>query len=107
MSANWTPGPWEAEAEYGRGTWVGNANGEWAALACGRTDDEARANAAIIATAPTLYECLDVAINYVAAHAALTHDGKASTFLNKCTAVLFKAKGGDAQEHDAALEGEE
>jgi hypothetical protein len=52
------------------------------------------ANARLIAASPDLYEALDEAINYVAAHAALTKDASASAFLDKCTAALAKAKGG-------------
>lgn len=48
-----TPGPWESE-DADRGAWIRGSNGEWAALACGNTDENARANAQLIAASPTV-----------------------------------------------------
>lgn len=53
-----TPKPWEAEPGAGRGAWIKGANEEWAALACGDTDESARANAKLIAAAPDLLAAL-------------------------------------------------
>lgn len=55
-----TPGPWKAEPGAKRGAWVKGATGEWAALACGDTDESASANARLIAEAPNMYATLDV-----------------------------------------------
>ena len=44
-----TPGPWVPE-KGGRGAWIKGATGEWAALSCADTDDQADANATFIAT---------------------------------------------------------
>ncbi len=62
MEAKHTPGPWEPEAGVARGAWIQGSNGNWAALACGETDEEARANARLIAAAPDLYEALQQAL---------------------------------------------
>lgn len=62
-----TPGPWEKEPEAGRGAWIKGANDEWAALACGDTDESARANAHLIAAAPDLLEALRVLLAYLPA----------------------------------------
>lgn len=40
-----TPEPWITEPGGGRGAWIKGANGEWAALACGDTDQSASNNA--------------------------------------------------------------
>ena len=56
-----TPGPWQVEGvPKGRRPWVGRiAEGRWAALACGYTDEEAEANARLIAAAPDLLASLE------------------------------------------------
>jgi hypothetical protein len=56
--SRFTPGPWEAEPQTGRGAWIKGSDGEWAALSCGDTDERGRANAHLIAAAPDLYEAL-------------------------------------------------
>lgn len=53
----------------------------------------AEANARLSAASPELYGCLNEAINYVAAHAAITNDEPASALLSRCTAALAKARG--------------
>ena len=57
-----TPGPWEPEKSGGRGLWIKGSNGEWAALACGDTDERAEANALAIAALPDLIEAADKAV---------------------------------------------
>lgn len=52
----WTPGPWTAEPQAGRGAWIKGSTGEWVALSCGDTDERARDNAHLIVAAPKLYE---------------------------------------------------
>ena len=61
--AGHTPGPWRAEEGTGRGAWIMGSTGEWSALACGDTDESARANAQLIAAAPDLYEAALAAKN--------------------------------------------
>jgi hypothetical protein len=59
-----TPGPWEAErlpqdAGSNVRPWVGRLSEyKFAALTCGETQDEAVANARLIAAAPDMYEAL-------------------------------------------------
>jgi hypothetical protein len=53
-----TPGPWMREPQGGRGSWIRGENGEWAALACGDTDESANANACLIAGAPEMLAAL-------------------------------------------------
>lgn len=61
-----TPGPWRAEwVPKGQRPWVGRiAEGRWAALACGKTDEEAEANARLIAAAPELLAALQAVADY-------------------------------------------
>jgi hypothetical protein len=54
-----TPGPWFAEPGVGRGAWIKNKDGRWAALACGETEEEAKANAQLIMIAPDMLELLE------------------------------------------------
>ena len=54
-----TPGPWAPEKSGGRGSWIKGSNGEWAALACGDTDERAEANALAIAALPDLIEAAE------------------------------------------------
>lgn len=49
-----SPGPWQAEPMTGRGAWIAAADGNWAALSCGETDQLGERNARLIALAPTL-----------------------------------------------------
>lgn len=63
-----TQGPWQAEANAGRGAWIKGSTGEWAALSCGDTDERARANARLIAAAPDLLAALEQAWPYVPDH---------------------------------------
>lgn len=56
-TAQHTPGPWQIETPVGRGSWIGK-DGEWAALACGVTDEIAAANARVIAAAPFMLDAL-------------------------------------------------
>ena len=49
-----SPGPWQAEPMTGRGAWIAAADGNWAALSCGETDQLGERNALLIALAPTL-----------------------------------------------------
>lgn len=58
-----TPGPWTAEKNGGKGAWIKGANGEWSAMACGTDDENADANARLIAAAPDLLEALKVMID--------------------------------------------
>lgn len=45
-----TKGPWKAEDQGKRGAWVGR-DGDWAALSCGHSDEQATDNGAFIAHA--------------------------------------------------------
>lgn len=50
-----TKRPWSAEPNGKRAAWIGK-DGDWAALACGATDAEAVANAALIVRAVNSYD---------------------------------------------------
>jgi hypothetical protein len=53
-----TPGPWSIEPCVAKGAWIAGPTKEWAALACGNTDETARANAKLIAAAPDMLDAL-------------------------------------------------
>lgn len=59
-----TPGPWEVEPRAGRGAWIsGPGEDSWAALALGRDDEIATANAHLIAAAPDMLAALKATID--------------------------------------------
>lgn len=65
MSTQHTPGPWETERGGFRGAWVrGTQTKEWAALACGDTDESAAANAHLIAAAPDMLAALKAIVEF-------------------------------------------
>lgn len=56
---NITPGMWAAEPTIKRGTWIFQAGStNYAALSCGRTDEEAAANTLAIASLPEMLDYL-------------------------------------------------
>ncbi len=59
MEFKGTKGPWHLE-DGGRGSWVCNSGGEYAAISAGITDEVAEANGYLIAAAPDLLKaCMD------------------------------------------------
>lgn len=90
-----TPGPWTAEPGGGRGAWVKGANGEWAALACGDSDERAAHNAAAIATLPELYEALERAERKLSAYVGVCKDDKelVDTVLPMARRAMAKTRG--------------
>lgn len=56
--AEHTPGPWLAETPSCKGSWVKGSGGKWTALACGESDENAGANARLIAAAPDMLAAL-------------------------------------------------
>ncbi len=55
-----TSGPWSIEQPVRRGAWIYGPDG-YVALTCGNTDEEAEANARLIAAAPDLLAALEMA----------------------------------------------
>ena len=92
-----TPGPWRAESNVGRGAWIGNAfTNEWAALACGNSDERAQANADLIAAAPELLAEYKRAIGHLRSFAdAAPMDATAETaaILYCADRLIAKAEG--------------
>lgn len=87
-----TPGPWVAEQDGGKGSWVKGVTGEWAALSCGDTDESANANAHLIAAAPVLYAALDELVSTI----IIDDDEGLATFLDpiqRAQAALAMARG--------------
>lgn len=66
--SNYTPGPWDFEAEPGYGVYVGNDDGNVAEVLCDQvriTDPIAIANARLIAAAPDVLRSLEELLAYV------------------------------------------
>jgi len=99
MSAQHTPGPWEAEPNGS----IKGSNGEWSALSLGNSYGTTDANARLIAAAPEMLSSLEWMVFWL--QGALTcetwgWDGdqrKAAEFtLVEAKAIIAKAKGGAA-----------
>ena len=87
QEAKFTPGPWEADPLTGRGAWIKGPKGKRAALTCGETNEEAAANACLIAAAPeTLAELKRLTDNAANGLGITLHDiDKARTLIAKAT----------------------
>lgn len=56
MTAQPSPAPWVVEPGDRRGVWVRAADGHYAALACGTSDEIADANGRLVSSAPDLLD---------------------------------------------------
>ena len=92
----YTPGPWNSERAYGeRDTYISGSN---TALVCKlipqQLREETKANAALIAAAPELYEALKEAHEYIRRHSSTSvmYGGK-PTILDRIDSALAAAEG--------------
>lgn len=96
-----TPGPWTVQPNsrtVGRGAWIHDETGNNVALACGTSDENANANAHLIAAAPELYEALEkIVIDEENRRKSLRTNSPAAQFSDKrlaaARAALAKARG--------------
>lgn len=86
-----TPTPWTAEPGGKRGSWIKGTTGEWAALACGDTDESARANAALIVRAVNSHAALVEALRSALAMIDASSLGKPGNILSRDRIASMRA----------------
>ena len=66
--------PWTKEPQVGKGAWIKDCNGDYVALSCGSTHEEAEINAILIEALPDLLQaCIDFCTKVEEGKARSTH----------------------------------